>query len=314
MEIIIGGAGFIGTNLARYLLDKKKQVSVIDDFSLGSYENVKSLGNCAIYEVDATDYECLNAVVQEILTGQVTRDVTVWHLAANSDIQAGVADYSVDLQKTFLTTSTLLSIMEKHSIRKLNFASSSAIYGDQGFRAITENCGDLQPLSAYGAMKLASEALISAAREKFLSDVAIFRFPNVIGLPATHGILFDFQRKLKENPDVLHVLGDGSQQKSYLHVNDLIRAMELISDLQSEERLKVYNIGPTDDGVTVRYIAEQFAKHNGNPRVIYGTEDRGWVGDIPKFRYNVEKLQQLGWLPSLSSSDAVDAVIQEFKK
>jgi UDP-glucose 4-epimerase len=311
MDIIIGGAGFIGTNLARHLTDRRAEVVIIDNFSLGSSENLAGLELKAVHQLDVTDSDSLHRLLSQTVADCENSEVTLWHLAANSDILAGVEDKTVDLHNTFLTTVAVLSVMETLNLTKLNFASSSAVYGDQGFKAITEDCGNLLPLSNYGAMKLASEALISAAREKFLEDVSIFRFPNVVGLPATHGILYDFDRKLRKDNSILNVLGNGTQQKSYLHVDDLIMAMLRISDFTSSERLKIFNIGPTDDGITVKKIAQIFAQYYNCTNIKFGVEGRGWVGDIPKFRYNVEKILSIGWAPHHSSEQAIIRVIAE---
>ena len=176
---------------------------------------------------------------------------------------------------------------------------------------IEEDSGPLRPISNYGAMKLAAEAQISAARETFLGRADIFRFPNVVGTPATHGVIYDFIAKLRRTPDRLDVLGDGSQQKPYMHVDDLIDAMLFIV-MRADERFNVFNIAPDDDGVTVRFIAETVCDIVA-PRaeIRFGTGDRGWVGDVPKFRYSTARLERLGWRPKLSSADAVRRAARE---
>ena len=131
-----------------------------------------------------------------------------------------------------MTTFNLLEMARKYSVRNFYFASSSAVYGDHGNKNIDENTGPLMPISNYGAMKLASEAQCFAAFESFLDKLRVFRFPNVVGTPATHGVIFDFINKLKKNPTRLDVLGDGTQQKSYLHVNDLVQGMIHLSEIK----------------------------------------------------------------------------------
>ena len=199
------------------------------------------------------------------------------------------------------------------NVLKLNFASSSAVYGDLGDQSLHEDIGPLLPISNYGAMKLASEALASAAAESFLSRVNLFRFPNVVGVPATHGVILDFINKLKVTPDCLNVLGNGSQQKSYLHVSDLISAMLTIRNAQFiHNKRQYFNIGPLDEGVTVRWIAEQVvARINPRASIVFGSENRGWVGDVPKFNYMTKKIQDLGWVPTLDSEMAIKRAINE---
>jgi UDP-glucose 4-epimerase len=163
-------------------------------------------------------------------------------------------------------------------------------------------------------MKLASEAAISAALESHLDCAYLFRFPNVIGVPATHGVILDFIRKLQDSPANLNVLGDGTQQKSYLHVEELIGAMLFIRD-QASDSLNYYNIGADDEGVTVRFIAETVVERvSPNARISYGVGNKGWVGDVPKFSYSINKLAMLGWRPSLGSAQALQKAVAQIAK
>lgn len=307
VHLIAGGAGFVGVNLAAALLDRGHEVLVLDDLSRGSMANMAALrgrNGFGFIEADCSDPDRLDAALGANSFDQV------WHMAANSDIPAGVADYRVDLRQTFMTTVALLDVMKRRGVTRIHFASSSAIYGDHGERLIHEDIGPLQPISNYGAMKLASEAQLRAAKEAWLEEVSIFRFPNVIGVPATHGVILDFIRKLVATPDRLDVLGNGTQQKAYLHVSDLVAAMLQIADRR--EPYAVYNIGPTDDGVTVRFIAETVRDQFRPAAAIqFGEGNRGWVGDVPKFAYSVERLLATGWQPRLSSREAVLKAVAE---
>lgn len=312
LHLITGGAGFVAVNLARRLLGEGDAVLALDDLSRGRRELVAEFDSHAHFsfrQVDCSDLGALSAAIQE--AGAPVAHV--WHLAANSDIPAGVADPRIDRDRTFLTTFAVLEAMHRHDIPELHFASSSAIYGDLGEREIHEDIGPLQPISNYGAMKLASEAQIRAAVEAFLPRADIFRFPNVIGVPATHGVIFDFIRKLKATPDQLQVLGDGTQQKAYLHVDDLIDAMLHVSRL--EGRYKVFNIGPKDDGVTVRMIA-QTVRDRVSPKadIVFGEGNRGWVGDVPRFRYSTQRLAASGWSPQLDSTQAMVRAVDEIAR
>jgi UDP-glucose 4-epimerase len=233
-----------------------------------------------------------------------------WHLAANSDIRAGVADAEVDMRDTFLTTHNLLKFLREHNIPRLAFASTSAIYGVQP-SLLVEDMGPLFPISNYGAMKLASEAAISAALEGYLKQTWIFRFPNVVGGRATHGAIYDFAQKLKKNPAELEVLGDGSQEKPYFHVSDLVKAMLYIVD-HAQERMNFFNIGTDDSITTVRYLAERVVRRmSPKAKIRYTGGNRGWVGDVPKFQYSIEKLKRLGWSPRLTSNEAVNRAVDE---
>ena len=313
VSIVAGGAGFIGANLVPRLIERGHAVVVADNFSRGTRDNLGPLLEhpavkiiqCDLSERSAT--EALFTFAQSV--GQVSE---VWHLAANSDIPAGVKDCDVDFKDTFRTTFELLRAMQIHEVRNLHFASSSAIYGDLGEATLHEAIGPLLPISNYGAMKLASEAQASAAAESFLDRVNLFRFPNVVGVPATHGVLLDFVNKLIATPQELQVLGDGTQQKAYLHVSDLVGAMLAIRDRAITGKTEVINIGPTDAGVTVKWIAEQVvARVSPNARIVYGKGNKGWVGDVPKFNYSTQRLQSTGWVPKLGSAAAIELSIHQ---
>lgn len=237
---------------------------------------------------------------------------TVWHMAANSDIAAGVADETIDFRDTFQTTRSALALCRETGSRQFVFASTSAVYGEHD-QTLHEETGPLLPISNYGAMKLAAEAVISAAAESYLESVWIMRFPNVIGPRATHGVIHDFCAKLRSDPAVLHVLGDGSQQKPYLHASELIEALLFITDhTASMAPRHVYNIGPEGDGVLVSDIAKAVIDTaGGQAEIVYSGGDRGWVGDVPRFSYSTEKLRQLGWSPKLSSAEAMQRAVEE---
>ena len=310
--LITGVAGFVGVNLARELVSQGKRIFGIDNLSRGTMGNLACLNenfNFTFSELDISNlHDYQSAICQFELIEKITE---VWHLAANSDIPAGVNDSMVDLKDTFMTSFNTLLVMKEFGIKRLAFASSSAIYGDHGSIPLLENLGPLLPISNYGAMKLASEAAISAAVESFLTGAFIFRFPNVIGIPATHGVMLDFVRKLKSSPHSLDVLGNGSQQKGYLHVEELVDAMLFIRN-NSQEKVSVYNIGADDDGVTVKFIAEKTVKAaSPHARIVYGEGNKGWLGDVPKFIYSIDKLKKLGWTPKFGSAQAVEKAIKQ---
>ena len=315
--LITGGAGFVAANLVQKFLDSGQVVIAVDNFSRGTKEIIAFAlvhSNFHLIECDLSDYSSVVQDLDEIYA--IYKISEVWHLAANSDIPAGVKDMDVDLRDTFMTTFNILKWMKSKSVRVIYFASSSAVYGDHGSDVLTENTGPLLPISNYGAMKLASEAQISAAAESFLLKAIIFRFPNVVGIPATHGVIFDFINKLMESPEKLFVLGDGSQFKSYLHVNELIEAMLLISTMNFDQKLQVFNVGPeNEDGIHVKTIAEEVVRMvSPSASIEFGTGNKGWVGDIPKFKYSIDKIKKNGWSPSLNSYQTVLKAISEIRE
>jgi UDP-glucose 4-epimerase len=310
--LVTGGAGFIANTLVESILSRGDSVICLDNLSRGTVSNVARFtrkNSFRFSTVDLADLDAFRSCLDShVDLGPISE---VWHLAANSDIPAGIADPGVDLRDTFMTTFNVLRVMEERKIGELLFASSSAIYGDLGEKELTESTGPLFPISNYGAMKLASEAMITAAAEKFLDRALLFRFPNVVGLPATHGVILDFIRRLRSDPDHLDVLGDGSQRKSYLHVTELVEAMLFIQG-RAAKKVDVFNIGPSDAGIHVRDIArETVAAVAPGARLKFGTDNKGWVGDVPCFAYSTAKLSELGWTPKLSSLEAVRRAIRE---
>ena len=311
-HFVTGVAGFIGSQLADRLLEGGDRVSGVDDFSLGRPEHLghARLSPCfRFFEGDISHPEQAIACLLTASEWGGMPDI-VWHLAANSDIAAGVANAAIDFKRTLQTTFAVLEAAQSVGVKKIAFASTSAVYGERD-DLLTENSGPLLPISNYGATKLASEALLSAAAESFLERLWIFRFPNVVGSRSTHGAIFDFIGRLASRPVSLTVLGDGSQTKPYLHVSELIAAMSFIV-AHATDRRNVFNIGPNGGGTSVAFIAERVIARTlpGTP-ITYTGGDRGWVGDVPRFRYSTERLAQLGWQPGLSSDEAVLRAIDE---
>jgi UDP-glucose 4-epimerase len=309
--VITGAAGFIGSQLADALLEAGHSVIGIDNFSRGTQENLALAHTFPAFElhaVDLADEDEVNMKLMPRLEGR--RIDEVWHLAANSDIPAGVRDLRVDLRDTFSTTVQTLMMMRRLQIGRIAFASTSAVYGENE-EVLRENTGPLLPISNYGAMKLASEGIIAAATEAYLEQALIFRFPNVIGPRLTHGIIYDLFRKLETNAQSLEVLGDGTQQKPYLHSSDLIGAMLFIRE-HAMEKISLYNIGPEDSGATVAEIAQTVVGASGTGAAIrYTGGNRGWVGDVPRFQYSVRKLAELGWRCPTTSAETVRRTVAD---
>jgi len=309
MKILVtGGAGFIGSHLCDHLIRDGHSLAVVDDLSLGLRGNIAHLldrPDFAFHELSVLEPEFDSLVAAENFD-------CVFHMAANSDIQAGSRDRRVDLEKTFMTTWTVLESMARHGVSRFVFASTSAIYGDVA-EPTSENFGPLIPVSFYGAAKLAGEAYASTYAHRH--DIAswVFRFPNVVGARSTHGVILDFVRRLIADPSVLRVLGDGTQEKPYLYVHDLIEAMLLAWKSAKPAPYEVFNIGP-DSATLVKTIAEYVVDEMGlagRTRIEYGSEPVGWPGDVPRFAYDVRKISALGWSPSGTSDDAVRRAVHD---
>ena len=314
VSVVAGGAGFIAQSLIDKLLLERRRVFVIDNLCRGKRAflgRYRANNRVVFYEGDLSCKKtCQKSFEAAEKFGKIEE---VWHFAANSDIAAGVYDADIDVRNTFLTTVELLSAAKLFNIKRFYFASSSAVYGDHGGSKLSELTGPLAPISNYGAMKLASEALIHVASQSDLAQACIYRFPNVVGLPATHGVIFDFVNKLIADPEILNVLGDGFQKKIYLHVTELVDAMMTVRKLLPDRAFEVINIGPNDSGVSVKSIAESVVRRLGvKAKIMYGTGSRGWLGDVPKFQYSTRKIALLyGWKPKLRSRQAIELAVNE---
>lgn len=310
--LVTGGAGFIGYHLVKDLLKRNIEVISVDNFTLGKKENVIEFENDSRYkfyelDIDNTELFC-DTLNQENI------DI-VYHLAANSDIQKGGREPKVDFTDTFLTTYSVLELMRRKNIKKLFFSSTSAVYGDKSEK-LTETAGDLKPISYYGGAKYGSEGFVSAYT--FMNDLrtVIFRFPNVIGPNLTHGVIYDFVKKLKINSNELIILGDGTQTKPYLYVLDLVDAIINVT-LDSEIKLgvEVYNIG-VESATNVTTIANIVCEELGYKDVVYKYTggNIGWKGDVPKFQYDLTKIHNFGWKAKHTSDESVRETVKSIKE
>ncbi len=307
MKILVtGGAGFIGSHLCDALINGDHNIVVVDNLTLGRIENINHLLNSVNFQFIKEDLLNIDKLQQIFETHSFDM---VYHLAANSDIQKGGKNPEVDYNLTFKTTFNVLQCMKEYNVNKLFFASTSAIYGET-LDLLTENFGPLQPVSNYGAGKLASEAFISAFSATYNIQTWITRFPNVVGERFTHGVIYDFINKLKATPDELIVLGNGEQNKPYLYVKDLVEGILFVCN-NSHERYNVYNLG-SYSRTKVKEIAQMVIEGMGMKATIkYTGGDRGWVGDVPEFRYDLSKINSLGWAAKINSNDSVRMAIQK---
>lgn len=306
--MVIGGAGFIGSHLCDALLAEDNEVVCVDDFSLGTKENIKHLEadkHFKLYELDASDPKDLDKVFAQ------ERPVYVFHLAANSDIQASASNPEVEYKNTYTTTFQILSCMRKYGVKRMFFASTSAVYGDKKDELLDENTPNLSPISYYGAAKLGSEALISAFSYMNDMKVLIFRFPNVIGSRLTHGVIFDFIHKLQRDPKHLQILGNGKQTKPYIYVVDLIDAIMKFKDVVSPG-VTLYNVG-VEGATSVTSIADIICKVMNLQGVEYNYTggEGGWKGDVPRFGYCIDKIHEAGWKAKYTSDEAVWETVKD---
>ena len=306
MKILItGGAGFIGSHLSDKLLEENNEVVIFDNLSLGRLSNIQNAltnSNCKFVKGDILNKEEFFKVFED------NKFDVVFHMAANSDIAKSHTNPNVDFDNTLTTTYNVLLAMKEFGVKKIVFASTSAIYGDTGV-SVDEDYGPLFPISHYGASKLASEAYISSFCENYGFKAWITRFPNVVGERATHGAIYDFINKLKKNPTELEVLGDGTQIKPYLYVKDLVEAILLVWK-KTNNKINYFNLG-VDTRTTVSEMAAMVIEEMKlDAKIKYTGGSRGWIGDVPQFSYSLDKIHNLGWSAKITSNEAIRKSIQ----
>jgi UDP-glucose 4-epimerase len=308
--IIIGGAGFIGSHFTDALLADPRTTSLTlyDNFSSGRewhYAEHVDDERLTVVRGDANDVGCL-------IRAMAGHDLVI-HLASNPDIAAAMTNPAIDFEQGTLITHHVVEAMRETGLTRIAYASGSGIYGDLGEEEAGEDHGPLVPVSTYGASKVASEALLSAYAHMFDLHALVFRFGNVVGRRQTHGVGFDFVRRLRDNPAQLTVLGDGSQSKSYVLVSDVVGAVMTALDAWAAAPFVSFNVA-AGDYVTVREIVqlafEVLGLDSEGTRVVYGAQPRGWKGDVPVVRLSTDRIRALGWRPTVGSADALRVSMQ----
>lgn len=296
---VTGGAGFIGSHLVDRLVTRGA-VTVYDNLSSGKMEFIEHL-------LGQRDFKFIKADLLDLdtLRQTIPGHDAVFHLAANPDIRAGIENTDLDLKQGPIATRNVLEAMRLGDVRKIVFASSSVVYGETPVIPIPEDYGPLQPISLYGASKLAGEGLITAFCHLFDMQTWIFRFANVAGVRATHGIIMDLMAKIKQNPEEIEVLGTGNQAKPYIYVEDCADGILWGFD-HASEKVNVFNLG-TASFTKVNTIAEMLVKEMGlnGASLRYTGGERGWPGDVPQVRFDTSKMARLGWKAKYSSDEAV---------
>lgn len=308
MKILVaGGAGFIGSNLIDLLLEKGHEVVCVDNYFIGTKDNIAHLDgnpNFKIYEQDLCEINNLKQIFE------TEKFEYVFHLAANSDIQASANNPVIEYRNTYTTTFNILECMRIYGVKKMFFASTSAVYGEKPNELLTECTADLRPVSYYGGSKLGAEAIISAFAYMNDLEVLVFRFPNVIGPRLTHGVIFDFMKKLDQDSTQLEILGDGTQCKPYIYVTDLVKAMEKYM-ITNSKGMTIYNLG-VEGATTVTKIADVICEKMGLKNVKYNYTGGiiGWKGDVPRFQYDLSKIYATGWKAGYNSDEAVEKTVE----
>lgn len=305
---VTGGAGFIGSHLIDRLI-KNHNVTVYDNLSSGKKEFIShhfDKKNFSFIEADLLDLENLKKAMK--------KQDAVFHFAANANIVLGSEKTDTDLKQGTMATYNVLESMKINNVKNIVFPSSCTVYGEADVTPIPENYGPMIPVSLYGASKLASEGLITAYCSMFDMSAWVFRFANIVGRRSTHGVIFDFIKKLKNNRDELEILGDGKQTKSYLHIDDCLDAM-LFAVEKTNDKVNIFNLG-CKDWIGVDRIAEIVVEEMNlkNVKFRYTGGSRGWKGDIPRIMLSIRKIEKLGWKPRYNSEKAVRMTVKSLIK
>ncbi len=296
---VSGGAGFIGSHLVDRLVEMG-QVTVFDNLLSGKKAFIQhhfdKPGFCFI-EGDLRD-------AQRVTDAMVGHDM-VFHFAANPDAMLGAQNTRLDLELETIATYNILEAMRIQKVKEIVFASSGSVYGETPIIPLGETYGPLLPISMYGAAKLACEGLISAYCHCFNMKGWMYRFANIVGGRSTHGVIYDFIKKLRQNSHELLILGDGSQEKPYLHVEECVSGI-LFGYQHARDQVNLFCLG-SETSINVNQIAKIVTEELGLEKIkfTYSGGDRGWTGDVPQVRFDVSKIAKLGWKARHTSSDAV---------
>jgi len=297
---VTGGAGFIGSNLVDRLLARGDEVVAYDNFSTGRREFLRDALTSARFKLVQGD------LLDEAALGAAMRGADfVFHLAANADVRFGTEHPQKDLDQNTIATFRVLEAMRANGVKRIAFSSTGSIYGESTVFPTPEDAPFPVQTSLYGASKLACEGLLSAYAEGFGFSSFIFRFVSILGERYTHGHVFDFYKRLRSDPNALHVLGNGKQRKSYLYVQDCIDAIFLATARAEAKTTTILNLG-TDEYCNVNDSIGWITGALGlSPKLTYAGGERGWIGDSPFIFLDCARMRRLGWAPKLSIQQGI---------
>jgi UDP-glucose 4-epimerase len=300
---VTGAAGFIGSNLVDRLLGAGEVVVGYDNLSTGMPEFIASASrhrNFTFVQGDLLDTRSLT----EAMRGASR----VVHLAANADVRFGLAHPHKDLEQNTIATFNVLEAMRANNVREIAFSSTGSIYGEATVVPTPEDAPFPVQTSLYGASKLACEGMIAAYAEGYGIRAHIFRFVSILGQRYSHGHVFDFMMQLAKNQTRLHILGDGKQRKSYLHVDDCIEAMLLALNAR-DERIAIFNLGTDEVCQVLDSVDWIVGRLKLSPQLTFSGGKLGWVGDNPLIHLDTARIRGLGWQPTRSIREAVEHTV-----
>ncbi len=304
--IVTGGAGFIGSHLVDRLINDGYSVSVVDNMSCGCMENLEQhsgISHLVVHKVDIKDEDELNRIF-------VGHDV-VFHMAAQANIRKSLTDHKSDLENNVVGTLNVLEAMSKNKIKDLVFASTSAVYGEATVRPTPEDYFPVQT-SLYGASKLTCEAYVEAYAQFEPLRFWAFRFANVVGERCRRGVIWDFVHKLLKNPFELEILGDGKQNKEYIHVKDIVEGM-MIGYRKGLGKVNIFNLGLEEQTIVNRLadlVIEEMGLDKNKVKKRHTGGPRGWIGDNPIVELSIERIRKMGWKQTVPSEEAIRRTVR----
>ena len=303
--LVTGGAGFIGSHLVDFLVGKGISVRVLDNFSSGRIENIRS--NVEVLRRDLKNFDDIVDVFNDI--------DFVFHFAANPEVRVSTTHPRIHFEENVLSTFNLLEAMRKNDVKYLVFASSSSVYGEPDHIPVSEN-DPVKPVSVYGATKASCENLIHAYSILYGIRSICLRYANVVGPRLRHGVIYDFIMKLKKDPGRLEILGDGMQTRSYIYIDDAVIATVFLAE-RITKNFDVYNIGSID-WITVNDVARITVETLGLKNVSFSYKPIlhgvGWRGDVKRIALSIEKLRKAGFTPRFKSREAVKKTVEYLMK
>ncbi len=303
--LVTGGSGFIGSNLVDTLFkEDSEKIVVVDNLRTGEKKFIEE-------HIGKKNFQFINKDIKNVESFPNESFDWIFHLAANADIRGGVKNTRVDLDENVIGTHSVLEFMRKQDIKKLVFASSSALYGETKVIPTPEDLPNIKPISFYGASKIAAEHFISSYCYTYGMQSWMFRFANVVGKRSTHGVIPDFIKKLQKNPYELEILGDGNQTKSYFDVSDCVSGLIDIPMLDKDAIVEAYNLA-NNETIKVKNLATIVVDEMGlnNVKYKFTGGDRGWIGDVPITVLSFEKAKKLGWSTKISLEEAVRRTVR----
>lgn len=288
--LITGGAGFIGSHLVDALLAKGYSVRVLDNLSTGKRSNLPlDDPRVRLVEGDVADAELLAQVV--------VGASAVVHLAAVASVQASVDDPVSTHQSNFIGTMNICEAMRKAGVKRVVYASSAAVYGNNGEGASIDEETTKAPLTPYASDKLASEHYFDFYRREHGLEPVIFRFFNIFGPrqdPSSpySGVISIFSERVQQGLPIA-VFGDGEQTRDFMYVEDLVDVLVQAIELPTIPAGAI-NVG-WNHATTLKQVLQALEQVVGAlPVITYGPAR---LGDIRHSRADNRRLLASFTLP-----------------